>query len=521
MTRSRARSAVAVALAVAAIAEVSTGCGHHVPALFADRPVVTVVRDDKPIDLPSRRDFDEREHISDIYFRRPLFDVVRPLDFPTAGDVNAMDEVPSSTWYDPDQPVLAAPDASPSLPLTALDERPAIADEALVVRDAHGRRFELLADPPEQAGLFTAAEVLGGALLRGLGLRAPRAWILALPSSSVASDGDKAKARLDTWLARKAATTEGGRRVSATAWIDGVDVGVTSDYSLRRDDPNDRVNHHDRRTLRATKVFAHWMGWSGFGVRSTRDAYVGKIGEGHLLHYLIGTSRAFGTLDLRPTETRDEEGGGVAWNLITLGLSGPTVTAARRAPFSSLGYLPADLVPGEFDVSPPYSPFVRLTPPDEYWAAKRLMDATDAALRAGLAAAFLQPAAVRHLTEVLEGRRRLLVQHAMTVVSPVDPAATVGRSVWLRDRAIAAGFAEASDTIFDVAFLDDDGAELAPRVRIRAAGELTAVRLPRKLLFGRVVLHVRVVRGGIEAPRPCDVHLMADRSSVRVLGVRH
>jgi hypothetical protein len=517
----RARPSLVVALAVAAIAAVATGCGHHVPALFADRPVVTTVRDDKPIDLPSRRDFDEREQISDIYFRRPLFDVVRPLDFPTAGDVNAMDEVPASTWYDPEQPLLAASDASPVLPFTALDERPAIADEALVVRDARGRRFELLADPPEQTGLFTAAEVLGGALLRGLGLRAPRAWILALPDSSVTSDGEKGNARLDAWLAKKAATTEGGRRVSATAGTDGIDVGVTSDYSVRRDDPNDRVDHHNRRTLRATKIFAHWMGWSEFGVRSTRDAYVGKVGEGHLLHYVIGTSRALGTLDLRPTETRDEESGGVVWNLVTLGLSAPTVRAAQRSPISSLGYLPADLVPGDFDVSPPYSAFVRLTPPDEYWAAKRMMDATDAALRAGLAAAFLQPEAARHLTEVLVARRQLLVAHAMTVVSAVDPAATVGRSVWLRDRGIAAGVAEASDTTYDVAFLDSDGADLAPPVHIRAAGGLTAVVLPKKLLFGVVVLHVRVIRSGIEAPRPCDLHLKADRSSVRVFGVRH
>lgn len=517
MNRFRARPA----LAIAALAAVSMGCGHHVPALFVDRPVVTAVRDDKPIELPSRREFDERQQISDIYFRRPLFDVVRPLDFPTAGDVNAMDEVPSSTWYDPDQPVLAPPDASPALPFIALDERPVIAEEALVVRDARGRRFELLADPLEQAGLFTAAEVVGGALLRGLGLRAPRAWILGLPDNSVTSGDEKARARLEVWLAKEAATTEGGRRVSATAWTDGIDVGVTSDYSLRRDDPNDRVHHHDRRTLRATKVFAQWMNWSAFGVRSTRDVYVGKLGEGHLLHYLIGTSRALGTTDLRPTETRDEKGGGVLWNLITLGLSAPTVRAARRAPISSLGYLPAELVAGEFDVSPPYSPFVRLTPADEYWAAKRLMDATDVALRAGLAAAYLQPSAVRHLTEVLVSRRRLLVQHAMTLVSPVDPAAVVGRSVWLRDRAIAAGVADADDTFYDVAFLDYDGAELAPRVRIRAKGELTAVGLPRSLVFGRIVLHVRVVRGGVDSPRPCDVHVMADRSSVTVYGVRH
>ena len=175
MTRSHVHRSIVLSALLGALA---AGCGHYVPALFAARPTVTVVHDDRPIDVPSNRRFDERDQISDIYLRRPLFDVVRPLDFPTAGDVNAMDEVPTSSWYDPAQPVLTPSELTPPAPpLMVLDETPATTAEALVVRDARGARYELLDDPADQPGLFTGAEVLGGFLIRSLGLRAPRSWV--------------------------------------------------------------------------------------------------------------------------------------------------------------------------------------------------------------------------------------------------------------------------------------------------------------------------------------------------------
>ncbi len=513
---------LAIAALTVSAAIALMGCGRYVPALFADRPVVTVVHDDAPIDLPSRRTFDERQHISDVYLRRPLFNVVRPSDFLTGGDVNAMDEVPTSSWFDAAQPVRVASDVlPPALPMTALDESPVIAEDALVVRDARGTRYELLTDPPDATGLHTAAEVVGGYLLRGLGLRAPRSWVLALPRPGVTAEDDKAQARLDGWLARKAALVDGDRRVSATLWPGGIDVGVAGDYSARRDDKNDRVDHHDRRTLRATKIFAHWLAWNRFGVGSTRDVYVGKPGEGHLVHYLVGTSRALGTQDLKAKDSLDEAGGDIWSNLYTFGLAGPTLSLARRSPFTSVGYLAPTLEPGDFEASVPYSAFVRLTPPDEYWAAKRLMDLPEDALRAGIEAAFMQPEAGRHLADVLTKRKRLLIAHAMTVVTPVDVATNVGRSVWLKDRAIVAGEAKASETVYDISFLDYDGTERATSVRIRAGGELTAIPLPKKILVGLVVFRVFSVRAGVESPRACDIHVMADRSNARVIGVRH
>lgn len=312
----------------------------------------------------------------------------------------------------------------------------------------------------------------------------------------------------------------GGTRVSATRWPIGIDVGSPSDYSVRRDDPNDTIDHSDRRTLRALKTFAHWIEWGDFGVRRTRDVYVGKPGAGHVVHYLVGTSDAFGTGAAHDVPVRLELGGGFWWNLATLGLSPLTVVPPEPAPFPSLGFFPPTLAAGSFTVSPPYSPFVRIRPGDEYWAAKRLLEGGERALVDGLAAAQYPAEAAKTLGEALRSRRRQLVEHGLSVVTPLDPLATVGRALWVRDRALSAGFAEPSTTEYEIEFLDADGVALSPAVRQRAGGPLTEIVVPNGLT-GVVVLHVRVVRGGVAAPRWCDLHLTADASSVKLVGVRH
>ena len=109
----------------------------------------------------------------------------------------------------------------------------------------------------------------------------------------------------------------------------------------------------------------------------------------------------------------------------------------------------------------------------------------------------------------------------MSVVTPLDVAASVDRALWVRDRGIGAGVAEAKDSSYEISFIDSYGVSLAPRETVPSAGELTIVPLPRSLTTGLVVLHVRALRHGVASPRPCDVHVMIEGSVARVIGVRH
>lgn len=496
------------------------GCRYR-PARFADRSPVMAVSDDAPIPVPRSTTYDERAHMSDIYLRRPIFDVFEARDFPTGGDVSSTDEVPRSTWYVGDAGAERADDSgAPQPPFVPLDEDSSTVEGALVVRDGRGLRYELLADPPGHLGLRTGADVVSGRLLEALGYHTTHSRIVELPVRDVISGTHDSPAahRLRAWLSSSATPASEFVRVSAWRWPPGIDVGMTPDFGRRSDDPNDVVDHQDRRTLRALETFGEWLGWSAFGVRSLRDVYVGRPGEGHLVHHVVGMARSLGTEDVT-TEGPDDHSS--FWmSLVTLGLAPRARQAAHATSFPSLGYLPADFTAGTYGVSPAYSPFVRATPADRYWAAKRLLSLEAEVMTSAIDAARLPADAAAYLHATLSKRRRLLLRDGMDGVTPTDVSATSGESVWLRDRAIEAGLEDAAHTGYEVAFLDDAGRTRAPPSRTAAIGAVTAISVPA-FLEGLVVLRVRSVRRGFEARRACDVHVSMDRGQARVIGVRH
>ncbi|MCE7894052.1 MAG: hypothetical protein DYH12_30865, partial [Sorangiineae bacterium PRO1] len=74
------------------------GCSYQ-PARFRDRPPVTDARDDRPIAIPRSNAFIEAFYLSDVFLRRPVVDALDAERFPYARDVNALDEVPRSSWF--------------------------------------------------------------------------------------------------------------------------------------------------------------------------------------------------------------------------------------------------------------------------------------------------------------------------------------------------------------------------------------------------------------------------------------
>ena len=79
---------------------------------------------------------------------------------------------------------------------------------------------------------------------------------------------------------------------------------------MRGDDPNDLIDHEDRRAFRALKVVASWLELDGLGPAKTLDRYVGAPKEGHVVHYVVGLDDALGAgrvvrvTDLPPGEAQ-------------------------------------------------------------------------------------------------------------------------------------------------------------------------------------------------------------------------
>ena len=101
------------------------GCAAH-PARFADAPPVTRVLDDEPIPLPQRTSSIDPIYRAEVYVRRPVVQALDARRIGHAQDINALDEVPRSSWFAPVPldaarfPRAYAPDGPPRLPLSII-----------------------------------------------------------------------------------------------------------------------------------------------------------------------------------------------------------------------------------------------------------------------------------------------------------------------------------------------------------------------------------------------------------------
>jgi hypothetical protein len=453
-----------------AIALAATACGSYRPARFADRAAVTRLGDDRPIALPSSSVWIEPVHLSELYLKRPLLNVLDAERFPYARDVNALDEVPSSSFWDP-------PPLEPS------------GFERAYAGSALGE--VLIEDPRHQPGTRSAAAVIASRLVRAVGYRTP-------------------------------AVTRVSARVAAMHWPPGIELGPTDPTGTRSDDPNDRIAHRDRRTLRALGLLAAWLDLRDLGPKRVVDVYVGAAPRGHVQHFLLGLDGSLGAAWFS-SGGRDDSAvgvvrGGTLENLVTLGLGRLKKTPAPSEP--SLRALSPTLNP-DFQLAHPWHPSERLLPSDGYWMSKRIARIPRAFLQRSVLAAKLDPAVSQHLVDALESRRSALVAGWLGAVTPLELVACESRKLWLADEAIRLGFASDSAVHYRVAFIDDHGQTLAPTVVVRPESGRLQIELPERAL-ARDYFVVRVIGivGRKPAPRAFEAHL-STRGRPHVVGIRH
>jgi hypothetical protein len=508
------------------------GCVVARPARFSDAPPVDDVHDDGPSPIPQRLDPVKEAVLSEAYVERPVVGALDPKRAPEAGDVNALDEVPRSTWLSVAEAPGAADDDPPAPPFRLLTAPGVTRDGALAVLDARGRRFELWRDPPDRPEMATGAAAVASRLLRALGYFTPGVWATSVERGDfVIRDAQDNDALLG--LFHVGPRADGGRfRVAITRWPIGVDLGPTPAKGERSDDPNDRVSHEDRRSLRALKLIFGWLGMTEAGTQVLRDAYVGAPGRGHVVHYVAGLGGALGAdAVVRALTQRDDDtdlaNRNVWITLATLGLyQPPPVLTPDRWP--AIGeYRPAWAV-ADFRTSPPSVPMDRAGPADLYWAAKQIAAVDPATLTRALDAGNYHDGTARKLLgELLRERQSLAVRWALSQVTPCEvdrveqPQAGSRAVLVLRDEALALGLGQAATTTYRVEMLHETGKPVAEPFKLGiSGGSLFALRLPERPP-PYLVLRVTTVRKRDKAPRAMEVHVRTDSAAVRVVGVVH
>lgn len=554
-------TAVAVAATVAvAITGAAAGCGRPEPR-FADRSILWRDPDDGPVPMPPDRPDPGTTRLwpgaNNGIFRpaERFFSADYGLE---AVNVNALDEVPESSWFvdprrDPEDPsrpprALSAAemergpvnDVPPQPPFRIVRELSGGSTAGFVVDDARGRRYALKLDPEDHAGLVTGSDVVATRLAWASGWRVPADELIELRRSDLVVTSGATMINdwgqrtpfdggdVDAILWHTAHSQDGRYRAVASRWVDGHVLGAFSWIGHDRADKNDRYNHQDRRDLRGLGTFAAWVDNVDTIDLNTLDSYVGEPGRGHVEHYQLDLGGSFGVFSAAPKQywMSDQsyfQFDRVFASLVGLGLvphrwegrkwqrrrEGLVVLYPELGGISDEHFSPRKWRP---IVDTP--PFVRQTDRDRYWGAKRVAAFSRDELQGAIAAAHYRPTAAAYLFDVLWRRREAIARDAFSRTAPLDHFRVDGDRLCFTDWWVRAGLGggEATD------YRAREGGADVDLARGSSSDGAACVNVPHRA--GYRVITLSAQRPGDRHPGPrVAVHLIAGGGDARIVGV--
>jgi hypothetical protein len=346
MTATRRPATRALLLLAIALPPVTLAACATTPR-FEDAPVVWRADDRRDIPRPEPREYLALRYFGDIFAMRRLTRALELPDADPAGDTNALDEVPDSTWFTnrigardlaPAEVAIGPATAGPpQLPLRITSGKTGGGNPGFVVEDAAGRRFLLKFDTLENPEMQTATSVIVNRFLWTAGYNVPSDTILFFerhelrlaPDATTTDERGRERALTTTdladTLARVPRLPDGRFRASASELLAGEPVGGFAPEGTRPDDPNDRVPHEDRRTLRGLRALAAWLNHTDMKEDNTLDVWVDGGDTRYLVHYLLDFGEALGAHQAE--KGRLDDGYEYAWDwgasglrLVTFGL---------------------------------------------------------------------------------------------------------------------------------------------------------------------------------------------------------
>jgi hypothetical protein len=448
-----------------------------------DRPVIWQEDDRRNIEMPEERDPSLlRDGIDESLFN-PLGRLLDPRRLmrragtPFGGDpvwaasnVNSLDEVPHSAWFTNRIGLRAmsleeiargparndGPDMS--RPLTVVKAKTEGVTPGFNVKDVRGDTYLLKFDPPCCPDMTSAADVISGRILYACGFNVPADFVVRFrredlvlgPTVQIAEPGGAKRpmtaADLDEILSRVSPGPDGRWRAVASQYLTGKPVGPFCWRGRRKDDPNDRVNHENRRELRGLRVIAAWIGHFDTKQQNTLDTYVEEGGRHYLRHHLIDFASTLGAGATGPfPESNFEYALDVPASLgraLSLGIHQDAWRRVRRpAGLDAVGFFESkEFDPIEWKPLDPNSAFANLTDRDGYWAAKIVSAFTNPQIEAIVAEGrYRDAAASAWIARTLEARRDKVARYWFDRVAPLDYFSLEGSMLRFHDLASERG----------------------------------------------------------------------------------
>jgi len=420
---------------------------------FANAPAVKAVDDRRDVPAtPSEREFVHNLYHYDGVVQRRL---TRLLEVPRARralGVNALDEVPDSTWFTNRIGVreltldelrtgptkVGTPEAAK--PWTVRSTKVGGTELGLMIADARGKKYLLKFDKPGFSEQLTATHVIVGKLLWACGFNVTEDHVvyfrpdeLVLARDAVHKDefGDKhplTRAELDRMLASVAIEPDGRIRALASLWLDGKPLGGHPAEGVRQDDPNDRIPHELRRDLRGAYSIFAWLDHVDVQESNFLDMWVKDGALHYVKHYLLDFGKGLGVMDTTGHNPRHGHEYVIDFaqmlrSLFTGGLVARSWEGRTAPELRGVGMFDsADFDPGAWKPnSPAYVPFLTADRLDKFWGAKILIRFTREQIHAVVESARLSdPRAVEYLTDTLVARQRATARYWFDRVNPLD-----------------------------------------------------------------------------------------------------
>ena len=432
-----------------------------------------------------------------------------------AVNVNALDEVPDSSWFENrlgKSPLSPADVARGSCAEHELD--PGAADGSWLIDKGKDNganpgfritvaglgKFMLKSDPSEEPDRATGATSIATRVYHAVGYYAPcdsvvyfRPSLLKLkPGLTVTNNEGVTKAfdqpRLDDLLAH-ASHRDGLVRMVASEWLPGKPLGPYSYSGRRDDDPNDVVPHEDRRELRGARLVAAWLAHFDSREQNTMDVFLPidpkqKKGPGYVRHYIIDLGDCFGSvwtddgISRRLNHAYILDVPYLTEDFLTLGtIERPWDRAQRGGMF---GYFSArDFDPELWRGEYPNPAFGRMTEGDAAWIARILARFEEGLVRAAVAVGKYEAPSERYLAETLIARRMAILRRYLSRLSPIGEVVATAQGLCGVDLARLTGVVPNEGTSFRARAYR--GAEHEPTRSLRLVGEATprvCVELP-------------------------------------------
>ena len=378
-----------------------------------------------------------------------------------AVNVNSLDEVPDSSWFT-NLPRGSTDDGAPGAckPDDLLAAPDQVADGTWVVDhgkdngstpgfriDVPGKGLYMMkADELGNPERSSAASVIGAAIYEAIGFNTTceqvvviRKGQLKLTPGLTSMDNSGTThpfddAALDKVLATSTQIKGGLVRMQASKWLPGLTLGPFRYVGTRADDPNDVIDHADRRELRGSRVLAGWLDHWDAREQNSMDVWMADAAKqkrsspGHVVHYIIDTSDTLGGI-VDPRDMAARLGHSylidfpdILRSLFTFGIDERPWDRALEVPSHPKFrfYTGRDFAPAGYKPTYPNPAFLRMSERDGAWMARLIARFSEADLRRIVAfGKFSDPGDAEYVIKILLDRQRQILVRFLRRLSPL------------------------------------------------------------------------------------------------------